>query len=65
MQTYEFDVITARHDDMKGGGDFPATRSRVIVSAIEYPAYAKAADVAACIAVAIHGGMPIHVLPRY
>lgn len=65
MQTYEFDVITALHDDMKGGGAYPTVRSRVTVSAIDFPAYTVAAEVAACMAVGIHGGMAINVLPRY
>lgn len=65
MAQYEFDVFTADHDDIKGGGDYPTVRSRVIVSRDAYPTYGLASDVAACIAVAIHGGMPISVLPRY
>lgn len=65
MDLYEFDVITARHDDMKGGGAFPKTRSRVVVSREAYPSYGAAAEVAGCMAVCVHGGMPIEILPRY
>lgn len=64
-EQYEFDVITALHDDLKGGGDFPTLRSRIVLSREAYPTYGLASDVAACLAVAIHGGMPINVLPRY
>lgn len=63
-QTFQFDVITADHDAMKGGGDFPTVRSRVTVSATEFPDFRVAAQVAAGMAVCIHGGMPINIYPR-
>jgi hypothetical protein len=62
-----FDVITALHDDLKDGfrrGAPRSVRSRVIISAAHYPNPVVASEVAACLAVAIHGGMPIDVLPR-
>lgn len=59
MDEYHFDVFTALHDNVKLGGDYPRVWSRVVVSALEYPSPAKAADVACCIAVSIHGGMPV------
>lgn len=62
--TYQFDVITAHHDDMKDGGDYPTLRSRVTVSAAEFPNRHTAAEVAACMAMSIHGGMAINVYPR-
>lgn len=65
MENYEFDVTTAHHDDMKGGGDYKTICSRVIVSRKEFPTYGIAAETAACLAVAIHGGMPTEILPRY
>lgn len=63
-ETWQFDVVTAHHDDMKGGGDFPTTRSRVTVSAAAFPNWRAAAEVAAGMAVCIHGGMPINIYPR-
>lgn len=65
MDDYEFDVITALHDDLKGGGNHKSVRSRVIVSRQEFPTYGLAADVAGCMAVAAHGGMPTAILARY
>ena len=59
MENHHFDVFTALHDDIKGGGDYPRVWSRVIVSSSEYPSTAKAADVACCLAVSVHGGMAI------
>lgn len=64
-ENYVFDVTTADHDDVKGGGDYPTTRSRVVVSRKEYPTYGLASDVAACIAAATHRAMPIKITPRY
>lgn len=63
--TWSFDVITARHDDVKEGGDYRRVRSRVTVSVAEFPSWTKAAQVAGCMAAAIHGGMPVDILPRY
>lgn len=37
MENHHFDVFTALHDDIKGGGDYPRVWSRVIVSSSEYP----------------------------
>lgn len=50
---------------MKGGGGYKTVRSRVTVSREAYPTYGLAAGTAACIAVAIHGGMAVEILPRY
>ena len=65
MDDYCFDITTALHDDIKFGGDYPRTRSRIVLSRWAYPTYGKAAEVAACLAVAVHGGMAIEILPRY
>lgn len=64
MEHYEFDVFTSPHDDVKEGR-LERVRSRVLISRDDYPSYAAAYDVAACLAVAVHGGMPTSVLPRY
>lgn len=58
---WEFDVLTAHHDDVKGGGlaTCRPTRSRVVLSR-EYT-YATAKDLAGALAVAMHGGMPIEI----
>jgi alpha-D-ribose 1-methylphosphonate 5-triphosphate diphosphatase PhnM len=64
MEQYEFDVFTASHDQVKAGIT-KAVRSRIVLSASEFPTYSLAADTAACLAVAIHGGMPTAVLARY
>ena len=64
MEHYEFDVFTSPHDDVKVGRIYKR-RSRVLISREEYPTYAAAYDAAACLAVAVHGGMPTAVLPRY
>lgn len=57
MDDHHFDVFTALHDDMKGGGPYREIRSRVVVSGSAYPHTTHAAEVACTIAVAIHGGM--------
>lgn len=62
---YTFDVFTAKHDDIKGGGAYAEVWSRVVVSAVEFPTYGKAAEAAACLAVAVHGGMPTKIMARY
>lgn len=64
MADHEFDVFTALHDDMKGGGKYTKVRSRVVISAQEFPSTAKAADVACALAVALHGGMATDCLLR-
>lgn len=55
-----FDVDTSPHDNVKQG-ILTSVRSRVIVSDIAFPTPAQAADVAACLAVAVHGGMPTKI----
>lgn len=57
MDDHHFDVFTALHDDMKGGGPYKQTWSRVIVSSTEFPHTTHAAEVACTLAVAVHGGM--------
>lgn len=64
-KNWSFDVTTALHDDIKGGGDYKTVRSRIVLSRTAYPTYGLASDTAACLAVAIHGGIPIETLPRY
>lgn len=64
-EPYAFDVVTALHDDVKRGPDAPRVQSRVTVSADAFPDWRVAAQVAGCMAVAIHGGMPLAILPRY
>lgn len=61
---HQFDVFTALHDDMKGGGRYPKVRSRVVVSATAYPHTTQAAEVACALAVAVHGGMATDCLLR-
>lgn len=63
---YSFDVFTAHHDAIKGGaamGGYVEIRSRVLIS--DAYTYIQAYEIAACMAVALHGGMPTRVLPRY
>jgi hypothetical protein len=61
---WSFDVATAHHDDVKHGRTI--TRwSRVTISATAHPDWRVAAQVAGCLAVTIHGGMPTAILPRY
>lgn len=63
---YSFDVTTALHDDVKRGlHDARVIHSRVTVSREAFPDWRVAAQVAGCMAVAIHGGMPTAILPRY
>jgi hypothetical protein len=61
--TWEFDVFTSPHDDVKRGVTVRRW-SRVLVSRDEFPDSRVASQVAACMAVAIHGGMPTSILPR-
>lgn len=61
---WRFDVFTSPHDDVKRG-ILDRVWSRVNVSRVEYPSWVDAYAVAAEMAVAIHGGMPTSVLPRY
>ena len=63
MDAHHFDVFTALHDDIKTGSYSPI-RSRVVVSAIEYPHTTHAAEVACTLAVAVHGGMATACLLR-
>jgi len=64
---WSFDVFTAHHDDIKD----PEIRfvravwSRVLIDREQVPDWRHAYADAACMAVAIHGGMPTAVLPRY
>lgn len=60
-----FDVTTALHDDVKFGGDFRRVTSRVTISRQEFPSWVRASETAACLAVCVHGGMAIEVLPIY
>jgi len=62
MTTTAWDVLTAQHDDVKGGWNGRGTWSRVIVAA---PTWEEAMTVAAEMAVARHGGMPLRVLARF
>ena len=53
------DVWVADPDDWKGTGQ-GATRVRLCVSHVDFPSWGSALDVAACMAVALRGGMPVH-----
>lgn len=64
-ENWSFDILTAMHDDMKGGGVFVKKRTRVTVSRLEFPKWTTAAEVAACMAMAVHGGMATDILARY
>ncbi len=64
-ENWSFDITTALHDDMKGGGDFPRVTSRITISRQAFPSWRTAADTAAFLAACIHGGMPIEILARY
>ena len=61
---YSFDIETALHDDLKTGS-YITRWSRVVVAKDAYTRWETAAEVAACMAVIRHGGMPITILPRY
>lgn len=63
-EAWTFDVFTSPHDDVKAGR-LCRVWSRVVVSVEAYPSSVQASEVAACLAVAVHGGMPTSVLPRY
>lgn len=58
-------MITALHDDIKEIGYAKAVRSRVVIDRRQVPDWRQAYADAANVAVAIHGGMPVAVLPRY
>lgn len=62
MHTYTFDVDTSEHDAVKVGVLVQRT-SRVTVLASEFRSWVDASEAAACVAVAIHGGMPTAVRP--
>lgn len=64
-QVWSFDVQTCDHDDIKATGLATARWSRVTIDRRQEPDWRKAYADAACMAVAIHGGMPTRVLPRY
>jgi hypothetical protein len=61
---WTFDVTTSPHDDVKQGR-LARRHSRVTVSRSEFPDWRVAMSVAACLAVAVHGGMPTSVLCVY
>jgi hypothetical protein len=62
-EAHSFDVMTSPHDDVKEGR-LVRVWSRVLISAEAYPSTTEAAEVAATLAVAVHGGMPTSVLLR-
>jgi hypothetical protein len=55
-----FEVDTSLHDDVKQG-ILTSVRSRVVISDHDFPDPRVAAQVAGCMAVAIHGGMPTRI----
>jgi len=67
VRQWEFDVFTVKHDDLKDYGlkQAPTVWSRVVLSVEDFPSFSLAQDTAACLAVSVHGGMPVSVLPRY
>lgn len=52
------DVWVADHDAWKGTGQ-GSERVRLSISHDEFPSWGAALDVAACMAVALRGGMPV------
>lgn len=62
--TWTFDVSTSPHDDVKEG-ILVRRWSRVTVSRDDFPTWTRGAEVAACLAVAVHGGMPTEILAVY
>jgi hypothetical protein len=62
---WTFDVLTALHDDLKLGPGYPTSRTRVVLSRQAFPDWRAAAETAGCMAVAVHGGMAVDILPRY
>lgn len=65
-ENWSYDVTTALHDDLKHGIAVCPTRSvRIVISRKQIPSSAYAADLAACMAVATNGGIPIDVRARY
>lgn len=60
-----FDVFTADHDDVKGPGGYRTRWSRVVLSTADFPTFGLAQDMAAALAVCVHGGMAVSVMPRY
>jgi hypothetical protein len=62
-QNWSFDVLTSPHDDVKQG-ILCRTHSRISISREAFPDWRIAAQVAGCMAVARHGGMPTSILIR-
>jgi hypothetical protein len=60
---WAFDVATSDPDAVRSG-TLVQRWSRVLVSRREYADWRVAADVAAGLAAAVHGGMPTEVRPR-
>jgi len=60
---WEFDIFTAKHDDIKTGS-YQEIWSRVVLSDQEFPNPYFAAETAACLAMAVHGGMATKILFR-
>ena len=56
-----FNVDLSSHDHLKAG-ILTVVQTRVILSDLEFPTPALAADTAACLAVAVHGGMPTKIV---
>lgn len=61
-ETASFDVFTATHDQVMAGS-VDSVRSRVVLLAEDH-SLPYLADLAACVAASIHGGMPTRVLYR-
>lgn len=59
---WQFDVATSLHDAVKVGVT-EQRLSRVTVSRQAFPSWVAAMDVAGCLAVAVHGGMPTRIDP--
>lgn len=59
---WTFDVTTSPHDDVKRGV-LARRLSRVTISRAEFPDWRVAAQVAGCVAVGMHGGMPTAINP--
>lgn len=62
-EPWRFDVFTSSHDAVKDG-ELEQVWSRVVLSRTEWPVFEHAYATAACLAVAVHGGMPTRVMVR-